>query len=254
MLRVKLSKCLSCFYNHLSPQEHLTFRDKPIIRITAKFQHKVLLLRTLAVINTISLRHGLEVVLIGRVRCTSPQRFWSRKATVDVSTFLRPHLRNWCWKPFSEHGDLLLLSLSSSSSSLLLLLLLLFLMITLIIGLLVLRPSISSLLQSATAYFITKCAGLLLQSATILLQGATGESATIITNCDRTPFFRLVAVMKFKFSTHKIYLWEHLIGFVCQHWWLKANITFSISVLCPRKIQLLNFLSYEFTPSLQWVT
>ena len=32
--------------------------------------------------------------------------------------------------------------------------------------LLVLRPSISSLLQSATAYFITKDDGLLLQSAT----------------------------------------------------------------------------------------
>ena len=108
----------------------------------------------------------------------------------------------------------------------------------LLLGLLVLRPSISSLLQSAT----------------ILLQSAKGESATIITNCDRTPFFRLVAVMKIKFSTHKIYLWEHLIGFVCQHWWLKANITFSIPVLCLRKIQSLNFLSYEFTPSLQWVT
>ena len=133
MLQVELSKCLTCFYNHLnSPEEHLTFTDKPIIRITAKFQYKVLLLRTLTVINTISLRHGLEVVLIGRVRCTSPQRFWSRKATVDVSTFLRPHLRNWCWKPFSEHGELLLLlSLSSSTSSLLLLL---FLMMTLIIG------------------------------------------------------------------------------------------------------------------------
>ena len=39
--------------------------------------------------------------------------------------------------------------------------------------LLVLRPSISSLLQSTTAYFITKCDSLLLQSATILLQSAT---------------------------------------------------------------------------------
>ena len=35
------------------------------------------------------------------------------------------------------------------------------------------RLSISSLLQSATAFFITKCDGLLLQSATILLQSAT---------------------------------------------------------------------------------
>ena len=64
------------------------------------------------------------------------------------------------------------------------------------LGLLVLRPSISSLLQSATAFFITNCDGLLLQSATkwykcyykvqqvlqsvtILLQSATG-----ITKCD----------------------------------------------------------------------
>ena len=252
MLLVKLSKCLTCFYNHLSPQEHLTFTDKPIIRITGKFQHKVLLLRTLAVINTISLRHGLEVVLIGRVRCTSPQRFWSRKATVDVSTFLRPpweigaenrsvNMVNYYYYYHYHHHHRHYYCCCSWWWHLLL-------------GLLVLRPSISSLLQSATAYFITKCDGLLLQSATILLQSAKGESATIITNCDRTPFFRLVAVMKIKFSTHKIYLWEHLIGFVCQHWWLKANITFSIPVLCLRKIQSLNFLSYEFTPSLQWVT
>ena len=44
----------------------------------------------------------------------------------------------------------------------------------LLLGLLVLRPSISSLLQSATAFFITKCDGLLLQSAT-----------SVITKCDR---------------------------------------------------------------------
>ena len=70
-----------------------------------------------------------------------------------------------------------------------------------LLGLLVLRPSISSLLQSATAFFTTNCDGLLLQSATaffitkcykcyykvqqvlqsltILLQSATG-----ITKCD----------------------------------------------------------------------
>ena len=44
------------------------------------------------------------------------------------------------------------------------------------------------LLQSATALFITKCDGLLLQSATaFLLQSATGiTSATIITKCDST--------------------------------------------------------------------
>ena len=52
----------------------------------------------------------------------------------------------------------------------------------LLLGLLVLRPSISSLLQSATAFFITKCDGLLLQSATaFLLQSAT----SVITKCDR---------------------------------------------------------------------
>ena len=50
----------------------------------------------------------------------------------------------------------------------------------LLLGLLVLRPSISSLLQ--TAFFITKCDGLLLQSATaFLLQSAT----SVITKCDR---------------------------------------------------------------------
>ena len=59
----------------------------------------------------------------------------------------------------------------------------------LLLGLLVLRPSISSLLQSATSvitkcdsFFITKCDGLLLQSATaFLLQSAT----SVITKCDR---------------------------------------------------------------------
>ena len=56
-----------------------------------------------------------------------------------------------------------------------------------LLGLLVLRPSISSLLQSATAFFITKCDGLLLQSATaFLLQSVTIllESAKGITKCD----------------------------------------------------------------------
>ena len=38
------------------------------------------------------------------------------------------------------------------------------------------------LLQSATAFFITKCEGLLLQSATAFLL----QSATIITKCDST--------------------------------------------------------------------
>ena len=43
-------------------------------------------------------------------------------------------------------------------------------------------PSISSLLQSATAFFVTKCDGLLLQSATaFLLLSVT----SVITKCDR---------------------------------------------------------------------
>ena len=46
-------------------------------------------------------------------------------------------------------------------------------------GLLVLRPSISSLLQSATAYYITKCDGLLLQSAT-----GIRKYDDFITKCD----------------------------------------------------------------------
>ena len=56
-----------------------------------------------------------------------------------------------------------------------------------LLGLLVLQPSISSLLQSATAFFITKCDGLLLQTATaFLLQSATGitECDNFITKCD----------------------------------------------------------------------
>ena len=55
-----------------------------------------------------------------------------------------------------------------------------------LLGLLVLRPSISSLLQSATAFFITKCDGLLLQTATaFLLQSATGipKCDNFITKC-----------------------------------------------------------------------
>ena len=49
-----------CLYNHLSPEGHLTFMDNPIIRIAAKFQYKLPLLRTLAVTGTQS--RGLEVV------------------------------------------------------------------------------------------------------------------------------------------------------------------------------------------------
>ena len=52
-----------------------------------------------------------------------------------------------------------------------------------IISIIVLWPFISSLLQSATAYFISKCDGLLLQSTTaFLLRSAT---SVIITKCDK---------------------------------------------------------------------
>ena len=40
---------------------------------------------------------------------TSLHRSWSWKAAVDVNIFLRPHLRNWCWKPFSGMLSLSLL-------------------------------------------------------------------------------------------------------------------------------------------------
>ena len=169
---MKLSKCLTCFYSHLSPEEHLTFTDKPI-GIAAKFQYKVLLLRTLTVRNTISLRHGLEVVLIGRVRCTSPQRFWSRKATVDVSMLLlKAQSIRACSKPFSELL-LLLLLLSLSSSSLLLLLL--FLMMILIIGL-TCPPTIHF-------KFITECDSLFLLQ--LRWSVITKCDNSFITKCDK---------------------------------------------------------------------
>ena len=75
----------------------------------------------------------------------------------------------------------------------------------LLLGFLVLRPSISSLLQSATSvitkcdsFFITKCdkcyykVRQVLQSVTILLQ-----SATIITKCDSTEAARVTATLYF---------------------------------------------------------
>ena len=74
-----------------------------------------------------------------RRSCTFLRRSWSRKVAID--TFLRPHLKNWCWKPFS--GMLVLLFLSWRWWYLL-------------FGLLVLRQSILSLLQSATSV-IAKC-------------------------------------------------------------------------------------------------
>ena len=93
----------------------------PIIRIAAKFQNKIPSLRILAVMDTISWSRCRP----HRNSCTFLQRSWSRKDAVDVSTFLRPHLRNWCWKPFS---GMLLLKL------LLLLLLLLSLLLFLVLA------------------------------------------------------------------------------------------------------------------------
>ena len=106
--------------------------ENPVKRIAAKFQYKIPSLWTLAVADTISWSRGRP----HRESCTFLQRSWSRKDAVDVNTFFRPHLRNWCWKPFSV--------------LLLLLLLLLLSMIILNIVLIVLGPSISSLLQSGT--------------------------------------------------------------------------------------------------------
>ena len=82
-----------CLYS----QGHLNFMENPIIRIAAKFQYKIPSLRTLAVMDTISWSLGRPQ---GK-SCTFLQS-WSRKVAVDVNTFLRPNLRNWCWKPFSE--------------------------------------------------------------------------------------------------------------------------------------------------------
>ena len=60
-----------------------------------------------------------------------------------------------------------------------------------IISIIVMWTSIWSLLKNATAYFITKCDGLLLQSTTaFLLRSATSVIITkcdkFITKCDRT--------------------------------------------------------------------
>ena len=47
-----------------------------------------------------------------RKSCTFLRRYWIRKVAIDVNTFLRPHLKNWCWKPFSGMLVLLFLLLS----------------------------------------------------------------------------------------------------------------------------------------------
>ena len=87
-----------CLHN----QGHLTFMENPIIRIAAKFQYKKIpSLRTVAVMDIISWSRGRPQ---GKGQCTFLQRSWSRKAAVDVKTFLRPYLRNWCWKPFTAES------------------------------------------------------------------------------------------------------------------------------------------------------
>ena len=63
-----------------------------IIRIAAKFKLKFLLLRTLAVMGTISWSWDRPH---RKSRTSLIQRSWSRKAAVDVNTFHRSHLRNW---------------------------------------------------------------------------------------------------------------------------------------------------------------
>ena len=194
------------------------------------------------------MRHGLEVVLIERARCTSPQRVWSQKATVDVSMLLlkaqsiracsNRSVNYYYYYYYHYHHHHYYCCCCCCSWWWYLLL-----------GSLVLRPSILSLLQSATVYFYYICDGLLLQSATtLLLQSAT----SVVTKCDRCYkvrtfyykvlrlllsatehlFHRLVAVMKFKFSTHKIYLWDL---------WIYTQLAISDLTKCNN--QFLTFLS-----------
>ena len=93
-----------CLYS----QGHLTFMENPIIRIAAKFQFNIPSLRTLAVMDTISWSRGR----LHRKSCTFLRRSWIRKVAIDVNTFFRPPLKNWCWKPFSGMLVLLFLLLS----------------------------------------------------------------------------------------------------------------------------------------------
>ena len=126
--------------NHLSTEGH-TFMDNPIIRIAAINSNTNFHDHRLSPLCTLS--HGLEVVRIERVVHVHvlPYRSWTRKAAVDVNTFLRP-------------GKLVLKTVQCMECLLLLLLLLLMMMMKiqyLLLGLLVLRLFISSLLQRTTA-------------------------------------------------------------------------------------------------------
>ena len=136
--------------------------ENPLIQIAAKFQYKIPSMRTLAVMDTISWSRCRP----HRNSCTFLQRPWSRKDAVDVSTFLRPHLRNWCWKPLS---GMLLLKL---------LLLLLLLLLLHVVSCCRRWWYLSSDHIFQVYYKVRK----------VLLQSATGitKCDNFITKCDRT--------------------------------------------------------------------
>ena len=121
-------------------------------------------MRTLAVMDTISWSRCRP----HRNSCTFLQRPWSRKDAVDVSTFLRPHLRNWCWKPFS--GMLLLKLLL-----LLLLLLLLHVVSCCRRWWYLSSDHIFQVYYKVRKVLLLSATALLSQSATILLQSATEQ-------------------------------------------------------------------------------
>ena len=141
-------------YNHLSPEGQFTFMHNPIIRIAdiKSVQYKLSLLRTLVVMDTLSRSRGRP--RRKSCTCTSRQRSWTRKTTVDVNTFLHPH--------FFE--KLVLKTVQWNVIIIIIIIYCCWWWWYLLLGLLVLRPSISSLLQSAKASLlqsvtsvITKC-------------------------------------------------------------------------------------------------
>ena len=144
--------------------------ENPLIQIAAKFQYKIPSMRTLAVMDTISWSRCRP----HRNSCTFLQRPWSRKDAVDVSTFLRPHLRNWCWKPFS---GMLLLKL---------LLLLLLVLLLHVVSCCRRWWYLSSDHIFQVYYKVRKV--LLLSATALLLQSATGitKCDNFIIKCNRT--------------------------------------------------------------------
>ena len=140
-IRVKLEKYFSYTITFRQKDTLLFWAINPILRIT---DFKFPLLRT-----PIRCSWGRPHIK----NCTCLQRSWSRKTAVDVNTFHRPHLKNWeCYYYYYYYYYYCCCCCCCRWWYLLL-------------GLLVLRPSILSLLQSAT----------------ILLQSTIG-----ITKCDRT--------------------------------------------------------------------